>query len=45
MVRHQRSQLIELPLPVDVLRDYSLEFEIRVERAPYGSKEMHKGGY
>jgi len=23
----------ELPLPTDVLRDYSLEFEIRVERA------------
>ena len=28
-----------LPLPADVLRDYTLEFEIRVERALMGMRE------
>jgi len=31
--------LAELPLPADVLRDYTLEFEIRVERALMDLKE------
>ena len=30
--------LAKLPLPADVLRDYTLEFEIRVERALTSSK-------
>lgn len=30
---------VEMPLPVSVLRDYILEFEIRVEQALVGLKE------
>lgn len=32
----------KLPLPVDVLRDYTLEFEIRVERALADLRECLK---
>ena len=32
----------ELPLPTDVLRDYTLEFEIRVERALIDLRECLK---
>ena len=31
--------LVELPLPADVLRDYTLEFEIRVKKALMDLKE------
>ena len=34
--------LAELPLPTDVLRDYTLEFEIRVERALMDLRECLK---
>ena len=34
---------VELPLPADVLRDYTLEFEIKVERALMDLRECMRG--
>ena len=34
----------DLPLPVDILRDYTLEFEIRVERALVNLRECLREG-